>query len=105
MPSGYIQTLIFPCGHCNWPIPYSAHSYEKRERYHFAREKADLQCPQCGWKGPVLGSQAEIFRQDKWNLEIHSGLHIDKPVGACETLIDAGEWDMVVQRTVDTYRG
>jgi hypothetical protein len=21
----------------------------------------------------------------------------------CETLIDAGEWDMVVQRTVDTY--
>ena len=40
----------------------------------------------------------------RYELKAHTDSRKDAAAcAACETLIDAGEWDMVVQRTVDTY--
>ncbi len=77
--SGYNQTLVFPCGRCNWPICQTFHSAQKLKQGDFAGRKIDLKCPECEWKGAVFGAQAQQFQQAEWNLQIHFGLHIDKP--------------------------
>ena len=77
--SGYVQTLVFPCGRCNWPICETFHSPKKLKEEDFSGRKIDLKCPRCEWEGAVFGAQAELFQPAEWNLEIHFGLHIDKP--------------------------
>jgi hypothetical protein len=70
MPSGFLITLAFPCGHCNRPIVESEHSFQTREQSEFEGRVFELQCPHCKWSGRAFGAQTVEFRQVPWGFEI-----------------------------------